>query len=158
MHRLFKLKHQISFFWARIIASQYKNTSYSMLTGSSDWWLPLSLVNETWEMNYYLISVCGLIDKKYFKAWDLWREDNKVIWVKRIRKMDRKWLGQRLQRRRDPVKQDCERCAGFIFPKVWSAPTASAPPGNLLEIQILGPYLLNRKLGMRSSHLCSNGP
>ena len=83
-----------------------------------------------------------------------------MIWVKRlgIRKMDRKRLGERLQRRTDPDKQGCEGCAGFEFPRVWSAPTASAPPGNLLEIQILGPYLLNRKWGMRPSHLHSNGP
>lgn len=29
-------------------------------------------------MNYYLISVCWSIDKKYFKAWDLWREGSKL--------------------------------------------------------------------------------
>ena len=154
MHRLFKLKHQVSFFWARIIASQYRNTSYPMLTGSSDWRLLLFLVNETWENELLLDKYVLVGRQKVFQSLGF------VIWVKRLglRKMDRKRLGQRLQRRTDPVKQDCERCAGFVFPRVWSAPIASAPPGNWLEIQILGPYLLNQKWGMRPSHLHSNGP
>lgn len=33
---------------------------------------------------------------------------------------------------------------------MWSQPTASATPGNLMEMQILKPHLLNQKLWERN--------
>lgn len=42
--------------------------------------------------------------------------------------------------------------------QVWSGPAASASPGNLLEMQFLGPtlYLLSQKLYEQSPAVCFN--
>lgn len=63
MHRLIKLKHQASLLWARIISTQCRNTSYPMLTGSSDWQLPSSLINKTWG-NELLFDTSILFDRQ----------------------------------------------------------------------------------------------
>lgn len=114
-------------------------------------------------MNYYLITVFYLRDKKYFKHGIC---EGRIIKCLGIRKTDKKWwgavcCGRRVQARRDSLKQGCERGGGCVcaaVPQVRWAPTASAAPGSLLEMQIPGLHLLNQILWMRPSHLWSHRP
>lgn len=62
-------------------------------------------------MNYYLIRVFGLINKKYFKAWDLWRENKDMFGLGE--KIENQWDGQEVTSL-GKVNVDREGREGFV--------------------------------------------